>query len=169
MVIPLCYAVFDIQWWRDSNLQELAGQSFGNKLDFMKWLGGARVVYGVKASNAMLVADAALEQSQGSSISPSSSSLSSSIATTTPQNNSLLISTKQTFSIHQLTIESIVNVPGPTLSTANRSETLATSATPVSSLFVATLSSSNLESANSSVTLTELTSSRTEWIFDAKA
>ncbi|OLL25969.1 hypothetical protein NEOLI_005432 [Neolecta irregularis DAH-3] len=62
MVIPLCYAVFDIQWWRDSSLQELAGRSFGNKLDFMKWLGNERVVHGVKASNAMLVADAALER-----------------------------------------------------------------------------------------------------------
>jgi superfamily II DNA helicase RecQ len=56
LIIPICLA----GWWTKEVTQvivEIIGQSFNKPDDYIRWLGRARVVHGIKATNALAVFD----------------------------------------------------------------------------------------------------------------
>ena len=57
MVFPASWAVFQWEWWRKRELSELAERVFRDEEEYMLWLGEGQIVYGIEASNAMMVTD----------------------------------------------------------------------------------------------------------------
>ena len=57
LIMPACWAAFQLPPWGNVKLPDLAGRPFQDEAEYMRWLGHQRHTHGIRASNAMYIAD----------------------------------------------------------------------------------------------------------------